>query len=116
MRRLSITVGLLSLIAVSGCGTSAPHGYFDMAKLASAIKDVSVGPVPYDNSPSKVTCAKSGALEAACVLTFHSDESLEEAAGTYRKEESHEARFNQTATIAPDGDTYEVNDLIKEGE
>ena len=88
-----------TVFAMAGCGsTSQEHGYFDMTRLAAALKTVAVKRQGGESVgyPTSVTCAKTGALEASCVLTLKGE------------------RFNEATTIAPDGNTYEQSYLTPE--
>jgi hypothetical protein len=59
---------------------------------------------PYESYPTRVTCSKTGSLEAACLLTFwpirYTSSGYE-----YRYVKQGPSRFRITVKIAPNGRT-----------
>jgi hypothetical protein len=85
-----------SVVTAVGCGAGKPHGYFDMTALAAGIKaEIRSGP-SQQRRPSSVACAKTGPVEADCVVGFREPGS------------AREATFTDTVKIAADGNSYEV--------
>jgi hypothetical protein len=86
----------VSILMAVGCGSSKPHGYFDMTTLAAGIKAEVRNSPPHEHHPSAVTCTKTGPVEASCILGFRGSGSV------------REATFTDTVKIAADGNSYEA--------
>jgi hypothetical protein len=129
--RAAVGLVLLGGVAgwlLSGCGGSSlagrrtPATYQNMRTLASTFQrreypelHGSAAPGgPYESRPAQVTCKKTGALDAACVLTFWPIRY--DASGIeYRYVKQGPARFKVTVTIAPDGKSVQPSIPQKEG-
>jgi hypothetical protein len=67
----------VSVVMAVGCGSSKPHGYFDMTTLAAGTKAELRDSPPHEHDPSTVTCTKTGPVEASCILGFRDQEACE---------------------------------------
>jgi hypothetical protein len=122
-----VLIGVVAGCLLSGCGSSGtgrrtPPTFQSMSALASVFKEReyptlhgSAAPGgPYEAHPTLVTCNKTGALAAACVLTFwpirYNSSGIE-----YRYVKQGPARFKITVNIGPDGKTIEPSFPQKEG-
>jgi hypothetical protein len=123
-----VLIGVVAGWLLSGCGGSSlagrrtPATYQNMRTLATLFEareyptlHGSAAPGgPYESHPTQVKCKKTGALDAACVLTFWPIRY--DASGIeYRYVKQGPARFNVTVTIAPDGKSVQPSIPQKEG-
>jgi hypothetical protein len=122
-----VVIGAVAGCLLAGCGSSgagrpAPATFQNMRNLALVFKGreflalhtSSAQGGPYEAYPAKVTCKKTGSLDASCVLTFWPIRY--DASGIeYRYVKQGPARFTAAVKIAPDGGSIQPSPLQREG-